>query len=397
MTTTTSDTRLPEFALADLAQVEDRYALYAEWRSAGPLIKGGPGVWIVTRHAQVAPLLRDRRGVHQMPRAYIEVGTGGPGPSADFRERILLNRDGSDHTRLRTLMGKAFSAPLVRKMRDHIGDLTDSLLVPLLDGEPFDVAADLAYPLPAMVICELLGITEVDRDTVRLHADDAVSADNDRSDRGLMWLREYLDAVLVERRADPDGDLLQRMLAAEEGDDALTHDEIIDNAVLLFVAGFETTKHLITSGCDALLSAPREQARLWADPTLSTTAVEEFLRYDGPVPVVAVVTAEPIEIGDRVVKEARVLALMLQSANHDPSAFLSPDVLDIGRKPNPHVAFGGGVHHCLGAMLARVEGEVVFRRLAERTAAIERAGEPERITTAQLGTFSRLPVRAHPR
>jgi cytochrome P450 len=332
-----------------------------------------------------------------MPRAYIEVGTGGPGPSADFRERILLNRDGSDHTRLRTLMGKAFSAPLVRKMRDHIGDLTDSLLVPLLDGEPFDVAADLAYPLPAMVICELLGITEVDRDTVRLHADDAVSADNDRSDRGLMWLREYLDAVLVERRADPDGDLLQRMLAAEEGDDALTHDEIIDNAVLLFVAGFETTRHLITSGCDALLSAPREQARLWADPTLSTTAVEEFLRYDGPVPFVAVVTTEPIEIGDRVVKEARVLALMLQSANHDPSAFLSPDVLDIGRKPNPHVAFGGGVHHCLGAMLARVEGEVVFRRLAERTAAIERAGEPERITTAQLGTFSRLPVRAHPR
>ncbi len=395
-TSTATGITLPEFDLLTFGEVDDRYSLYREWRESGRVIKGGPGVWVVCRHADVAPLLRDRRLAHHMPRAFIEVGTG-PGAVSDFRERILINRDGSDHTRLRTLMGKAFSAPLVRKLRDHITDITDGLLEPLLDGAPFDVVDQLAYPLPSQVICELLGIEIVDRDEVRTQAGALGRGDQDAADAAMMWMREYLSAVLAERQPDPDGDLLQRMLAAEDGDDALTHDEIVDNAVLLFVAGFETTKHLIASGCNALLSFPDQQARLWADPSLSTTAVEEFLRHDGPVPFVLVVTTEPIDIGATTVKEWRVLALMLQSANHDPDVFADPEGLDIGRTPNPHVAFGGGVHHCLGAMLARVEGDAVFRRLAERLATLERAGEPERLVPRNLGTFARVPVTARPR
>ncbi len=393
---TTTDTKLSEFDFMSFNEVDDRYGLYREWRQAGRVIRGGPGLWIVTRHADVAPLLRDRRLAHEMPRAAIEVGSG-PGAVSDFRERILINRDGSDHTRLRTLMGKAFSAPLVRKMREHIVDIATYLLEPLLDGETFDLVDQFAYPLPSQVICELLGIEHVDRDTVRVRAAAFGQGDQDAADAAMMWMREYLSAVLSDRRPDPDGDLLQRMLAAEEGDDALTHDEIVDNAVLLFVAGFETTKHLIASGCDALLDFPQQMDRLGADPALSKTAVEEFLRYDGPAPFVLALTTEPVEVGGHVIKPGRVLALMLQSANHDPDVFDDPEGLDIGRTPNPHVALGGGVHHCLGAMLARVEADAVFSVLSERVATLQRAGEPERQLPRMLGTFAHLPVTARPR
>jgi cytochrome P450 len=370
---TTTERPLPQYLLADLPFVEDPLPLYATWRQTGPLLKGGPKQWLVTRHADVAPLLRDRRLTHVMPRPYLEFANGGSGPAADFRERSLLNRDGPDHTRLRRLMGQAFSGSLVRRLRDRVTELTDGLLTPLLDGQPFDVIADLAHPLPSLVICELLGIDHVDRDEVgRRAAELTAPGDLPRQNEALAWARHYLGAVLADRTPDPEGDLLQRMLAAEEGDDALSHEEIVDNAVLLFFAGFETTKHLIASGAVAL---------------------NRFLRYDGPARVVSLVVVEPVTIGDRTIRPEQVLHLMLGSANHDEEVFAEPGVLDIGRHPNPHVSFGGGVHHCLGAMLARLEADVVFRRLAERVRSLE-ATEAPTFEPQTIGRYRRVPVAA---
>ena len=390
-------TRLPEIDVASLAFADDEFEQYERLRAAGPLAKAGIGQWAVTRHADVAALLRDRRVGHAMPRSFLEFALG-DGPSADFRERSLLNRDGPDHTRMRTLMGKAFSASLVRRMRDHVADLTDELLSPLLDRDRFDIVTDLAFPLPVHVICELLGIAHVDRDEVARNTAFLFGQDREKADSAIEWVRDYLGEVLADRAPDPDadGDLLQRMLAAEDGDDAWTHEEIVDNAALLFVAGFETTKHLIAGGVLAMLRFPDQFARLQSDPSLAASAVEEVLRFDGPVASVSVITLEPVEVGDVVIKPGRAVHLMLRCANRDERAFTDPDPeqLDIGRNPNRHVAFGGGVHHCLGAMLARVEGDVVFTKLATRLASLDADGDWSR----QPGsfTYTSVPVRATP-
>ena len=383
----------PAIDVAELNALDDPYPRYAELRRAGRILKGGPAQWIIPRHADVAPLLRDRRLVHGMPREYLEFQLG-PGASADFQEHSLLNRDGSDHKRLRSLMGTAFSAPLVRRMRGHIADLLEPLLEPLLSGGTFDIVQGIAHPLPSQVICELLGIEGVDREEVRQKVADLVSRDQARADAAIEWSRDYLGEVLAERKPDPDGDLLGRMLAAEDGEDALSHDEIIDNAVLLFFAGFETTRHLISAGVEALLRFPDQLDRLLTDPVLAPTAVEEFLRFDSPARSASVVTTEPMEVCGRELKPLRVLHLQLACANHDEDVFADPERLDIGRQPNPHVAFGGGAHHCLGAMLARVEGDVVFRTLAERLRSLERAGPTERASVGGFGSYLRLPVVA---
>lgn len=393
-TTTAAPERVPEFDLMELAAVDDPYPLFAEWRRAGPVMKAGLGQWGVTRHEDVARLLRDRRLAARMPREYA-ASQMGDGPSVDFRMNSILNRDGDDHTRLRRLVGQAFSASLVRRMREHIVELVDGLLEPLLDGAEVDLVSDLAFPLPSTVICEMLGISGVDRDEVARRAVALTSQDQPASDDAVVWMRRVMTEVLAERTPDPEGDLFQRMLAAEDGDDALSHEEIVDNAAVLFFAGFETTKHLIGNGAMALMTFPDQWDRLRADPDLAPSAVEEFLRYDGPVPMTGRVALEPVEIGCRTVKEERFVWLLLASANHDERVFEHPERVDIGRRPNPHVAFGGGPHHCLGAWLARVEGDVVFRRLAERFEAVEPAGAPRRATTV-LSSYSTLPVRAVP-
>jgi len=315
------------------------------------------------------------------------------GPALDFRVNSLLNRDGPGHLRLRRLMSQAFTPKLVAELRQQVESLVDELIAPLLDGEACDVVDILAYPLPSIVICELLGLRGVDRSEVRATVVRLSDPDQAVINAAIVGLRDLMDAQLRTRRPDPSGDLLERLIAVEQGADALDHDEIVDNAVLLFFAGFETTRHLITSGCAALLDFPAERERLWSDPRLASSAVEEFLRYDGPVPFVASMATEPVEIGDRTIREGRVLYLLLGSANRDEAAFAKPDSLDITRAPNPHVAFGGGPHRCLGMHLARLEGEVVFRRLAERLPGLEPAGArvPK---VGGLGTYEALPVQA---
>ena len=386
-----TEQRLLEFDPVTLSAVDDPYPIYAELRAGGPLAKGSVrGSWAITRHAEVSAFLRDQRLGHQFPREYIEFITG-MGAAADLQQDFLLNHDPPEHTRLRALMSQAFKGLVVRKLRDHITDLVDKLLDRALDLRTFDVIDDLAFPLPVQVICQLLNIDDTDRDRVRAHANALVSPDQKAQTESADWLRDYMGSVLREREPDPDGDLLQRMLAAEDGEEAFTHHEIVANAVLLFFAGFETTTNLIGNGCAALLAHPDQKKRLWDEPDMAPLAVEEFLRYDPPVPFVNRLTLEPIEIAGYTIKPQRWVVLLLASANRDESVFEDPADLEISRKPNPHIGFGGGIHHCLGAMLARLEGEIAFKRLAERSQNFEASGEPERRVSG-VRSLAKLPV-----
>jgi cytochrome P450 len=388
-----------KFDAFDPAVLHDPYPTYAALRAAGPLCRFGPGSWGVTRHADVVALQQDPRLGSEFPREYHELSAGA-GPASEFFARIMLYRDPPEHRRLRQLMGRAFSPAVVRQMRNHIGELVDQLLAPGLSAGRLDVVPDLAYPLPVLVVCRMMGIPAEARDDVRRHAINlgrAFSAivpleARQGADEAVRWLRGYLGDLLEQRRRRPGTDLLSRLLTAEDDGARLSADEIVDNTVFSFFAGFETTVHLITTGCAELLNHPDQFDRLRADPSLVPTAVDEFLRYDAPIQGTARLVREPIELAGRKIRAGRVLVLLLGSANRDERVFTDPDRLDVGRTPNPHVTFGGGAHLCLGAFLARLEGAVVFDRLARRLTAMEPAAAAVRQTDTPFRAFATVPM-----
>jgi len=393
----------PRFNPLDPAVLDDPYPTYAELRAAGPLCRFGPGSWGVTRHADVVALQRDPRLGSEFPPAYHAMSTG-DGATSAFFSRIMLYRDPPEHRRLRQLMGKAFSPAVVRGIRSDIEELVDRLLAPALDTGRMDVVTDLAYPLPVLVICRLMGIPAQASDDVRRHAINlgrAFSAivppeARGAADEAVDWLRGYLGELLDQRRRDPGDDLLSHLLRAEEAGETLSHDEIVDNTVFSFFAGFETTVHLITTGFAALLNHPDQLDRLRAEPDLVPTAVDEFLRYDAPIQGTARYVKERLEIGGHTVRQGRVLVLLLGSANHDERVFDAPERLDVGRTPNPHVTFGGGGHLCLGAFLARLEGQVVFDRVARQLATLEPSGNLVRATDTPFRAYATVPVTLKP-
>jgi cytochrome P450 len=299
-------------------------------------------------------------------------------------------------------MGRALAQTPIRSLHGRMEELVDELLAPALDSGRLDAVADLALPVPVTVICELLGVPSADRDLVRPRAASLVKgfttfvAREDRSEvhESVNWLRDYVGRLLEERRRCPGEDLLSLLAAAEDDGQSLTPDEIVDNAVFLFFAGFETTKNLIANACVAMLRHPDQAARLRRHPSLMPSAVEEFLRYDAPVQGAGRYTREPIEIGGRTIRQGRVLVLLLGSANHDERQFSDPARLDVGRQPNAHLSFGGGSHFCLGASLARVEGAIALGRLLERFATLEPAGDPVRLPLGNFRSYASVPIAA---
>lgn len=385
--------------MADSEVIDDPYPVYARHRAASPLSRGPAATWIATRHRDVAALLRDRRLSSQFPPDYYRFSAGAGAASAFFA-RIILYRDPPAHTRLRQLLGQAFRMELVRALEPRIRSLVDELLQPALDSGRLDAVAELALPLPVLVVSELMGIPHADQKAIRPRAlalgrgfaavvPEAARAD---ANEAVDWLRDYLGALLEERRRSPGSDLLSVMLAAEEGDDRLTHDEIVDNAVFSFFAGFETTANLIGTGCAALMQYPDQLARLREDRSLVQPAVEEFLRYDAPIQGVARIARVPVEIGERTIRAGRVLILLLGSANRDERVFSRPDQLDIGRDPNPHVSFGGGIHGCMGQALARIEARIVCQRLLERFGKLVPAGDQIRQGNTSFRGYASVPI-----
>lgn len=386
------------------AVVEDPYPCYAELRRAGPLARGGPGTWLVTRYADVVALLGDRRLRNALPPAYYTASLG-QGPASEFFQRVIFYRDPPLHGRLRRLMAASFTPRLVDRLRERIREQVDEILSMAVEVGHFDAIEDLAYPLAFNVICLLIGIPAGDRDEVRTQAawlargfSTGLSAEERRSiDAAVVWLQNYMEHLSRERRRPSDVDLMSRMCNAEQGEDGLAHEELVDNTVFLFWAGFETVLSVIGTGCVALARFPEQFERLRANPSLTATAIEEFLRFDAPIQGTSRLVGSEIDIDGRILRAGRVLVLVLGSANHDEQVFASPQRLDVTRRPNPHLSFGGGPHRCLGNVLARTEATVVFELLARNIARLELAGKVERhCGTTWMRLHDKVPLAVAP-
>ncbi|RJL27219.1 cytochrome P450 [Bailinhaonella thermotolerans] len=390
----------PKFDVFDPALLDDPYPTYARLREAGALCRAGPATWAVTRHAEVTALLRDPRLGHGVPD-----GLGRPAllpgrePYGDVVERVLgaarpnaelpglvSALDPPAHPRVRGLLARALNPAAVRRLTGLAARTAGDLLDGVGDG-PLDAVGDFALPLQTRVACDMLGVPAADRDEVAALAAELgraiilipfVTPERGNGEPEARRLKAYARGLIAERRARPGPDLVSRMLAVRQGADSLSDEEVADNAVFLFFAGFETTVHLVGGGALELAGNPGQYARLRADRSLIPSAVEELLRYDPPLQWISRTTAEPVEIEGRTLRPGRFLLLLLASANRDERAFAAPDRLDVGRRPNPHLGFGGGAHHCLGVLLARAVGAAALGALVSRAAAIEPAGEPVR-------------------
>jgi pimeloyl-[acyl-carrier protein] synthase len=360
---------LPEFH-------ENPYPFYARLRSKDPVYRSPMGFWVVTRYDDVVTVLRDpcfgRAGFHPMLAA---IQTRGATP--DPLPPSMLFQDPPDHTRLRALVSQAFTPRVVEAMRPHIQDIVDRLLDRVVPTGTMDIIEDLAYPLPVTVICEMLGVPVNDQATIRQWSADLArsldaigpQADVEVQERGVRArhaLAEYFRAQIPERRRQPRTDLLSALIAAEDQGGRRTERELRAMCVLLFVAGHETTVNLIGNGMLALLRHPDEHRRLRADPALTPSAVEEFLRYDSPVQRTARIPSADVEIDGHTIQQGAMVVAAIGAANRDPAQFVDADRLDIARRDNRHVSFGFGIHFCLGAPLARLEAQVAIGTLIRR-------------------------------
>lgn len=360
----------------------DPYPTYAFIRRHEPVHHAPDGTWVLTRYDHAAAVLRDPRFSTNPARLQ---GGASLSPVRQAGSSLMMFIDPPDHTRLRGLVSQAFTPRTVDGLRSRIDRLVDELLDVVVergDGE-LDVLADLAYPLPTVVICELLGVPAGDRERFKGWSDGASRLLDNYLDQpalmegmaAAMELFRYFTDLVEERRARPGDDLLSALLVAEAAGDRLTHAELLSTVTLLFVAGFETTMNLVGNGMLALLRHPAQIDRLRADPGLLRPGVEELIRYDGPVHITARIATTDVEIGGALIREGEQVAVSLGAANRDPEQFPDPDRLDVGRTPNRHLGLGGGPHYCLGATLARIEAQAAFGAVLRRFPHLELATE----------------------
>jgi cytochrome P450 len=358
----------------------DPYPRYRALHEHAPVFQSMLDALVVVRYHDCWEVLRDNRlGKADGPRdlgrmtAYQQEQIAERNPRAS--SMLFLNPP--DHTRLRGLVSKAFTPRTVERMRPHILRLTDGFLDDF-DGE-VDVISSLAFPLPVTVIGEMLGVPAADRRDFQpmvqaavkglefTMSDDEFDAAMDALDR----MNDYFAELVAERRKAPQDDLLSSLIAARDEGDRLTEEEIISTSILLFAAGFETTTNLIGNGLFALLSHPDQLGRLRDDPGLIKSAVEEILRWDSPVQIDGRTAFEDVEVAGHPVAKDSFVVTLLGAANHDPTHYTEPERFDIGRDEGPPMSFASGIHYCLGAALARLEGQVVFGRVLERFPTLE--------------------------
>jgi pimeloyl-[acyl-carrier protein] synthase len=388
---------LPEFR-------RDPYPFYRRLREADPIHWNPPGIWILTRHADAVWLLRNTTMSSDFRNSELYAifrEMQGIDP-ADERTPSMLFRDPPDHTRLRRLVTKAFTMNRIEGMRPHMQEIVDRLVGDALEKGEMDVVADLAYPLPVRVICEMLGVPEEDHHRFHVWSKDLVATLDPMVGPDVMAramvsgtaFDEYFVDLIAKRRREPKDDLLTALIQAEEEGGHLSEEELLTQLVLLLVAGHETTVNLISNGMLALLQSPGELRRLRDDPSIIKPAVEELLRYYPPVQLTGRIALQDMEMDGRRVRRGQQVVALVGAANRDPSVFADPDRLDLTREPNHHVAFGGGIHHCLGSSLARIEGQVALATLVRRTGAIELlTDDPVWKETITLRGLAQLPVR----
>jgi cytochrome P450 len=393
----------------------DPYSRYATLRTYAPVHRSAFGFCVLSRYDDCLQLLRHPGTGKDFSEAATALGLSEEqqAQQAAFRNdrSNMLFADPPDHTRLRRLASRAFTPRSVEALRPRVVALVDDLLDRLGDGTSegaadgegtVDVVEALAFPLPVSVIGEMLGVPAEDRPRFRPlvravtamlelaitpEALDAATAASEE-------LEAYFAALIAERRVEPRDDLMTRLIQAEDEGERLSEYELISTSILLFAAGFETTTHLIGNALLALVRNPDQLDRLRADRSLLRTAVDELLRYDSPVQITARTAYEDVLLGDERIDAGTTVLALLGAANRDPARFHDPDRLDVGRSEAPPLSFGSGIHHCLGAALARLEAQIVLDRLLDRFARIELVGgEPRYRDSLTLRGLVELPMR----
>ncbi|POX50083.1 cytochrome P450 [Streptomyces sp. Ru72] len=373
---------------------QDPHGALAALRQTAPAVPvvtpNGLRTWLITGYEDARELLADPRlskdmrvGRDLIPRNFADpekqrAFLAESGDDSQFPQVLsmhMLDSDPPDHTRLRRLVGRAFTARRVESLRPRIIELTDELLDGIAGSERVDLMEELAFPVPFTVICWLLGVPPDDRSEFRRWSNLLVSGAGTPEVRDAsVSMISYLRALIDSKRTEPADDILSDLVQVSDEGDQLSDDELISMAFLLLVAGHETTVNLIGNGTLALLQHPAVREQLATDPALWPAAVEEFLRYDGPVTNATWrFTTEPVEVGSVLIPEGEFVTISLGAAGRDPARYTDPDRLDITRSHSASVAFGHGIHHCLGAPLARLEGQIVISRLFARVPALRLA------------------------
>lgn len=384
--------------MSDLLSQETKcspLAFSARLREQGPLISftdealSQGKAWIVTAYGDATALLKDPRFIKGKPSSHSdgqEQASALPEPSSRLLtwRRDMLNTNPPDHTRLRHLASKAFSPRMIEQLRPRIQHITDDLLDAVQNRGQMDLIADFALPLPMTVMCEMLGIPLADREPFRVWTQTLLMAlGNPEKERAALPTQEafvrYIQALVAQKRAHPDDSLTSNLVQAEEQGDRLSEIELTSMIWLFIVAGHETTVNLIGTGVLELLQHGEQLRLLQQDFSLLPSAVEELLRFVNPVMYVNRYASENIPLHGEVIRKGEMVMIPLIAADSDPQQFHAGDVLDITREEKQHLAFGKGIHTCLGAPLARLEGQIAIGTLLRRLPHLHLACEPEHL------------------
>jgi len=405
---------MPHIDFADPMTNADPFAIFTALRERDPVHWSEPmKAWIITRYDDVKAVSLNNAEVtaDRLAPFFASLPDGRRAGFANLMTYLgnwMVFRDPPDHTRLRRLFTKAFTPRSVELLTPNIESIVESLLDDLVArekaGATIDWIADFAYALPATVIMDLLGVPRSDLKRVKAWSDEValfvgssrVSPDKyARAEIGAKAIADYFRGIVQERTAEPRDDIISKIVVARDEKEAMTADEVIATCILLLFAGHETTTNLLGNGLYHSMRFRDQWERLTGDLTLIEPAIEEWLRYDGPSGALARGVAADMEFGGRLLRKGQRVFAFTNSANRDGAQFPDPDRFDIGRTPNMHLAFGHGIHFCLGAPLARLEGQIAVKRLAERFPGVRLAGDavPSWNDSVILRGLSALPVR----
>ncbi len=384
------------------AFVADPYPFYRSLRAMAPIWKAPNGRWLIAGYDDTAAILKDRRFGRDYEDPEALKRRFGPTaldePAVVELTHMMLMRDPPDHTRLRGLVSQAFTARRVEALRGRVQQLTDRLIDKVQAEGRMDAIRDLAFPLPVLVICELLGIPEADQARfvtgsasggALLNPTPPTREELDAANAGTQRSGLYFESLFELRRREPRDDLITKLVQAEENGDRLSTAELRANVALLFAAGHETTVNLIGNGLLNLLRHPAQWRVLCDDPSKVPQAVEEILRYESPVQMVGRTASEAAQLGGKALEKNDIVIMLIGAANRDPAVFDRPEEFDITRDDPKPLSFGGGIHFCLGAQLARIEAAIVFETLVRRLPNM-RLLEPEKPQWRQSFTLRGL-------
>lgn len=373
-------------------RVIDPYPFFAELRTTDPVHWSDRyRAWFITPWADVYEALRDPRFSSDRVKPVFDTKLSDEQraarkPTFDILQHWMVFNDPPDHTRLRKLVNRAFTPRAIELLRPRIKEVVDQQLESMREQGSMDLIGDFAFPIPAVVIAEMMGVPAAERDLFKGWSDAIMAlvfgaADTpgrrESAQRGLLELAAYLHDLVGQFRRSPGPNLISDLLGSQEADDRLSDDEIVSTCTLVLFGGHETTTNLIGNGIRSLLRFPDQLDRLVADPELLAPGIEELLRFDGPSKMEVRMAMAPIEMRDQTIAAGDQVYFIQSAANRDPGEFDDPDELDLGRSPNRHCGFGFGIHYCLGAPIARVEGSIAIDALIRGLPGLRVGPEPE--------------------